>query len=129
MKYLLDTHVFLWWISDDARLSPRLRRQIATPNVELLWSVASSWEVGIKHALGKLPLAEPPGQLLSRHRHLNRVGVLPIMEAHALAAAALPALHHDPFDRLLVGQAMVEGIELLTADPAVRAYFPAAADG
>ncbi len=128
MKYLLDTHVFLWWISDDARLSPRLRGRIAAPNVELLWSVASSWEVGIKYALGKLPLAEPPGPLLARHRYLNRVGVLPIMEAHALAAAALPALHHDPFDRLLVGQAMLEGVELLTADPAVLAYFVAAGE-
>lgn len=126
MRYLLDTHVFLWWITDDARLRPPLRRVIAAANVELYWSVASSWEVGIKYALGRLPLPEPPHTLLSRHRQLNRVEVLPIQESHALAAAGLPPLHNDPFDRLIIGQAKVEGIKVLTADPAVLAYFAGA---
>lgn len=123
MKYLLDTPVFLWWITNDARLGPELRRVIAAPHTELFWSVASTWEVAIKYSLGKLPLPEPPGPLLGHHRLLNRIELLPIQESHALAAAALPHLHQDPFDRLLVGQSMVEGIELLSADKAVLAYF------
>ena len=80
----------------------------------------------LKYALGKLPLPEPPELLLPRHRALNRVELLPIEEPHALAAAALPRLHHDPFDRLLVAQSLLEQIPLLSADPLVLAYLPAA---
>lgn len=122
MRVLLDTHIFLWWITDDARLAAPLRSALGAPGVSLFWSVASTWEVAVKYAIGRLPLAEAPGPLLARHRQLNRVELVRIGEDHALLAAALPRHHDDPFDRLLVAQAKLEGMTLATADARVREY-------
>lgn len=122
MRILLDTHVFLWWITDDRRLTATVRQALADPGVSLYWSAASSWEVAIKHAIGRLPLPEDPGLLLAKHRRLNRVELLAIQEEHVLAAAALPRHHDDPFDRLLVAQARVEGLVLASLDRLLRPY-------
>ena len=88
----------------------------------LLWSVASSWEVAIKFALQRLPLPKPPARLLPEHLSQNRVDTLLITNAHAWRAGELPLHHRDPFDRMLVAQAQIEKIPLLSADPQLRTY-------
>lgn len=121
MKLLLDTHVFLWLQTEPERLGSQLHLVEDRRN-ELFVSAASAWEVAIKYQLGKLPLPEPADRYVP-HR-VRAIGAHPIAveHPHALAVAALPALHRDPFDRLLVAQAMLLELTLLTADPAVAAY-------
>jgi PIN domain nuclease of toxin-antitoxin system len=122
MNVLLDTHAFLWWITDSSRLSQVARRTLAAGSNQLFWSAASAWEVGIKFALGRLPLPGPPEGYLERHLDLNGVSRLPIVEVHGYRAAALPPHHADPFDRMLVAQAQVEDLSILSADRAIRPY-------
>ncbi len=122
MRLLLDTHVFLWWIADDPRLDAQVRALIADPAHALYWSVASSWEVATKAALGKLTLGVPAEVLLPAERARNHVTVLPIEERHAVLSAQLPRHHHDPFDRLLVAQARWEELTLVSYDRALAAY-------
>jgi PIN domain nuclease of toxin-antitoxin system len=119
VRCLLDTHVLLWWIEDDSKLKKRLRAIIADPANEIAVSAATLWEAAIKRALGKLRFETPV--LLDS---LNRGGirVLPIVADHALAAGDLPRHHDDPFDRMLVAQAIAEGFTLITSDPWLRAY-------
>ena len=114
---LLDTHVFLWWRADDRRLGPEVRDAIAFAPVVFV-SAASAWEVAIKIALGRLRIPEPFGRGVdaSGFRRLS------IAFEHAEAAAALPPLHGDPFDRMLVAQAQTERLVLLTGDDAVAVY-------
>ena len=121
MKLLLDTHVFLWLQTEPERLGSQLRLVEDRRN-ELFVSAASAWEVAVKYQLGKLPLPEPPDRYVP-HR-VRAIGAHPIAaeHPHALAVAELPALHRDPFDRLLVAQAILLELTLLTADPAVAAY-------
>lgn len=120
--YLLDTHVFLWWITDAPDLSRPAREVLALGRNRLLWSAASSWEVAIKFALGRLPLPLPPARFLPEHLARNRVEALPVLDAHAWRVADLPAHHSDPFDRLLVAQAQVEDLALVSADAQLRRY-------
>ena len=122
MNVLLDTHAFLWWITDSAHLSASARRILSASANPLFWSAASAWEVGIKHAFGRLPLPRGPGDYLPRHLELNAVARLPIAEAHGYRAAALPPHHADPFDRMLVAQAQIEDLVVLSADPLIRQY-------
>jgi PIN domain nuclease of toxin-antitoxin system len=122
VNVLLDTHAFLWWITDSARLSPAARRILSLSSNQVFWSAASAWEVGIKYALGRLPLPQPPEDYLPRHLELNAVARLPIAEAHGYRAAALPPHHADPFDRMLVAQAQLEDLVVLSADPRIRQY-------
>jgi PIN domain nuclease of toxin-antitoxin system len=122
VKLLLDTHVFLWWISDARDLSKRARERIADGQSPLYWSAASSWEVTIKFALGRLKLSKAPERFLPDELMRNRVESLPIVDAHALRAGLLPPHHRDPFDRMLVAQAQIEGLVLLTNDPTLRRY-------
>jgi PIN domain nuclease of toxin-antitoxin system len=122
LRVLLDTHVFLWWMTDDLRLNVQARELLRRPTTELLWSVASSWEVATKHALGRLPLPVPPAELLQHHRELNNIGILPIAESHVFESAALPRHHADPFDRLLIAQARLENLALMTFDRALDSY-------
>ncbi len=122
MRLILDTHVFLWWITDDPRLQAATRALIASPANDLWWSVASSWEVVTKAALGRLTLAAPAEVLLPAQRALHRVHLLAVEERHVLLSAALPRHHADPFDRLLVAQARCEQLTLVTYDAAVEAY-------
>jgi len=122
MSLLLDTHTLLWWITDSPKLSDLARREISRGASPLYWSAASTWEVGIKFAIGRLPLPAPPAEYLPRQLEINGVRPLAITDRHAYRAAALPAHHADPFDRMLVAQAQVERFALVSADPAVRAY-------
>ena len=122
MKFLLDTHTFLWWITDDLQLSTKAREFIADGHNALYWSAASSWEVSIKYALGRLPLPEAPEQFLPAEIEKNRIESLPIIDAHAFTAGQLPSHHRDPFDRMLVAQAQVESLTLLSNDEQLEKY-------
>src|SRR5690349_4689221 len=122
MRLLLDTHVFLWYIDADPRLPAAFRDAIRDPANEVYLSVASVWEAVIKHALGKLPLPGPPADYLPRQRLAHRIASLPIEEGALIHLAALPALHRDPFDRLLIAQAFQHGLTIASVDAAVRAY-------
>lgn len=122
MKLLVDTQCWLWMLSDPDRLSRRARRLIGMPGRKLYLSAASAWEIAIKHGLGKLELpADPVEYVMSR---LERSGMipLPIKHLHALGVARLPPHHRDPFDRLLVAQAQVEELTLLTSDRQLESY-------
>jgi PIN domain nuclease of toxin-antitoxin system len=118
VKFLLDTHAVLWAIADPDRLSADARARMEAPSSTVLVSAASAWEIGIKRALGKLDFE---GAL---HTHLPRLRFqpLPISLAHATLAGDLPMVHRDPFDRLLVAQAMLEGATLISRDAALAAY-------
>jgi PIN domain nuclease of toxin-antitoxin system len=122
VRLLLDTHVFLWWITDDPRLGASTRTLIADPGNALWWSVASSWEVATKAALGRLALAAPAEVLLPAQRALHGVSLLSVEERHVLVSAGLPRHHADPFDRLLVAQALCEGLTLVSYDAMVEGY-------
>ena len=122
MRILLDTHVFLWWISDSPRLSAFAREAIADERNEVVFSVVSGWEIVIKAGVGKLELPDTPEKFLTEQISRNDVEVLPMYLRHALRVRALPDHHRDPFDRLLVAQAAVEGVPLVSADPEVSRY-------
>jgi PIN domain nuclease of toxin-antitoxin system len=118
VRLLLDTHVFLWWLADDRRLDSAEREAIRDPENDVYLSAASVWEIVIKQALGRLRIPEPTSVAALR------LGLqpLPITFEHAEATAALPHLHNDPFDRLLMAQARAESLTLVSHDPAIRAY-------
>ena len=122
MRVLLDTHVFLWWITDDPRLSSRARRVIADGRNELLFSAASGWEIAIKAQLGRISLPEDPERFIPEQLARNGIESLPISLSHALHVYTLPLLHRDPFDRLLVAQAQLEDLPIVTADPHIPQY-------
>jgi PIN domain nuclease of toxin-antitoxin system len=122
MKLLLDTHVFLWYISADPRLPSAFRDAIRDPANQVYLSAASVWEAVIKYSLGKLPLPEAPAEYLPRQREAHRITALPIEEGAFLHLATLPPLHRDPFDRLLIAQALQPGRTLVTVDGGVQAY-------
>jgi PIN domain nuclease of toxin-antitoxin system len=122
MKLLLDTHVFLWYISADSELPAAFRDAIRDPANEVYLSVASVWEAVIKYALGKLPLPEVPATYLPRQRAAHHIRTLPIEEAALAHLASLAPLHRDPFDRILIAQALQHGLTLATVDDAIRAY-------
>ncbi|MCC7542623.1 MAG: type II toxin-antitoxin system VapC family toxin [Deltaproteobacteria bacterium] len=122
MRLLLDTHVLLWWITDSRRLSTTARRLIADGDNALLWSAASAWETAIKHALGRLQLPDAPAAYLPKHLARSGIQSWPVTQEHAFAAGALPAHHSDPFDRLLIAQARIDELELVTADPMLARY-------
>jgi len=122
MRALLDTHVFLWWITDDPRLSPRVREIIGDGENELLLSVASGWEIALKTQLGRLQLPEEPERFIPEQMALNAIFSLPIQMSHALHVYKLPDHHRDPFDRLIIAQAMLEDLPVLTADPQMARY-------
>ena len=121
MRLLLDTRIFLWLQTEPERLGEQLQTVSDVRN-ELFLSAASSWEIAIKHGLGTLPLPAPPDRYVpQRMQAIGAVGV-PVEHSHALAITRLPDLHRDPIDRLLVAQASVLELTLLTADPAVAQY-------
>jgi PIN domain nuclease of toxin-antitoxin system len=122
MRLLLDTHVFLWYISADPKLPATFQAAIQDPANEVYLSVASVWEAVIKYHLGKLPLPSPPADYLPQQRDAHGIASLPIDEGAMPHLAGLPALHRDPFDRLLVAQAIRRGLTVATVDPAVSAY-------
>ena len=121
MKLLLDTHLLLSAAGQPEQLSAAARRLIEDPQNELMFSSASLWEVAIKRGLGRSDFRVDP-RLFRRGLLDNGYHELPVTSEHAVAIDGLPPLHKDPFDRMLVAQAMVEGIALLTADPLVAQY-------
>lgn len=121
MKFLLDTHLLLWAAGSPRRLSAQARKLLGDADHELFFSSASLWEIAIKRGLGRDDFQVEPG-LLRRGLLDNGYQELPISGVHALAIEALPAIHKDPFDRMLVSQALTEGFTLLTSDPAVARY-------
>jgi len=121
MKLLLDTHLLLWAAGEPDRLSGEARSLIENPKNELLFSAASLWEVAIKHGLGRNDF-KVDARLLRRGLLDNGYSELPIVSDHVVAIESLPTLHKDPFDRVLVAQATVEGVTLLTIDSLVAQY-------
>jgi PIN domain nuclease of toxin-antitoxin system len=118
---LLDTHVFLWLQTEPERLGQHLQL-VEDPGTDLLLSAASSWEIAIKHDLGKLTLPEPPQEYVPERIRLGGLIGLPVEHSHALAVSSLPVLHRDPFDRLIVAQSTVLDVPVITADPAIAQY-------
>jgi PIN domain nuclease of toxin-antitoxin system len=121
VRVLLDTHVFLWLLSEPERLGKHLSLLEDRRNTPIV-SAACSWEIAIKHGLGRLPLPEPPERYVPKCLRLIGAEALAIEHGHALAVAALPPLHRDPFDRILVAQAGLLDMPILTADPQVVQY-------
>ena len=122
MRFLIDTHCWLWLQTDRERFDPDVLESLAAPMSRRYLSAASVWEIAIKHAIGKLLLPEPPAIYVPERMRVSRVRELPITQAHALAVGVLPHHHRDPFDRMLVAQAQMEGLTLVTADSAFTHY-------
>ena len=121
MKLLLDTHAFLWYMAGDERLSRRARRAMDADDAELILSAAAVWEIAIKVKLGRLTLPDSVEEYVTEKIEAG-LQTLPVDWQHAAAVEKLPLHHRDPFDRLLVAQALTEGLPLVTGDPALRAY-------
>lgn len=122
MKLLLDTHVFLWFINQDHRLSQKFREAIENPEHEIFVSVVSIWECVIKHQLGKLPFPESPAIYLPQQRSQHLMKSLVVDEASIAHLMNLPLLHRDPFDRLLICQALQHQLMMVTEDRAILDY-------
>lgn len=118
MRLLLDTHIVLWWLADDPKLPAAAREAIADPVHEVAVSAASVWEIGIKQAVGRL---DAPDDLVVELGAAG-FGSLPMTAEHAAAAARLPAHHADPFDRMLIAQATIERLKVVTVDRRFAAY-------
>jgi PIN domain nuclease of toxin-antitoxin system len=122
MRILLDTHVWLWTLVSPDRIGGRARKLVTDPACQLMLSAASAWEIAIKYRLGKLPLPEPPDVFVPPRLVRDGVAPLPVETHHALHVSNLPVHHDDPFDRLLVAQAQLEKLVIVTADRKLAAY-------
>jgi PIN domain nuclease of toxin-antitoxin system len=122
MRVLIDTHAFLWWDLDDARLSSRADDVMRDGKNQVLVSAGSIWEVAIKASKGRLALPSDVGTYVTDRMRRYRWTPLPIEASHAVQAASLPPIHGDPFDRVLVAQAQLESIPIVTTDPAITRY-------
>ena len=122
MKVLVDTQVFLWAIAEDPRLAGKLADVYTNPTSDLWFSMASVWEIFLKVSTGKLDLAGEPETFLRQQLSLNRLSILPIRFEHTAQLVRLPWHHKDPFDRLLIAQAQVENLPILTADGQFEHY-------
>jgi len=122
MRLLLDTHTFLWWVSDHASLSRRARKAIADENNDCFFSVASGWELAIKTSQGKLDVGGSLARFLPEQLALNQFQLLPIDLRHVLRVATLPWHHRDPFDRLLAAQCACDHLTLVSADSVIADY-------
>jgi len=122
MRLLLDTCTFLWIVGGDAALSARVRDAFVDPENDVFVSAASAWEIAVKYRLGRLPLPASPEQFVPAQRAAHGIDALAVDEEAALQVAKLPDLHRDPFDRMLIAQAIVGGLVLATPDDAIREY-------
>lgn len=119
MRLLLDTHVWIWWLTDDRRLGPKLRSTLGNRRAEVFVSAVSAWEIAIKAALGRLrlPRADLEAEIVA-----NGFVELAVRSRHGLLAGRLSPLHDDPFDRMLVAQAQLEELTVVTGDPVFKRY-------
>ena len=122
MRLLLDTHAFLWWIINDKRLSQAARRAIADEDNDVLISAVSAWEIAIKHRIGKLPESETLVENMAAKIALEGFEELPITVDDAVRAGQLPGHHSDPFDRMLIAQALARNIPLVSNEPLFDRY-------
>ena len=122
MKLLLDTHVFLWYLNRSKRLSPAIHNAIRDPQNAVYFSVVSLWESTLKYQLGKLPLPQPPDQYLPQERQRHQIAALALDELSVSKLMHLPNLHRDPFDRMLICQALAHNLTFVTVDEIIRAY-------
>jgi len=122
MRLLLDTCIFLWLISGDRKLTDSLRENICDPENEIFLSSVSIWESIVKYQPGKLPLPKPPGEYLPAQRKRHHISSLPLDEDSVVHLSNLPPVHRDPFDRMLICQAIEHGLTLVTADDIIRSY-------
>jgi PIN domain nuclease of toxin-antitoxin system len=122
MRVLLDTHAFIWWNTSSSKLSPAALSLFQNEQDTLMLSLASVWEIQIKLQLGKLTLPAPLAEILIKQQATNAIQLFPITLSHILELSNLPSLHRDPFDRLLVAQARVENITILTNDKLISQY-------
>lgn len=122
MNILLDTCSFLWLVSGSPELSSNARRMFEDPANDVYLSVASAWEIIVKHNLGKLPLPEPPHDFIKNNRIRHRIETLSLDEAAVLQLTRLPEYHKDPFDRIIICQAIAGGMTILTPDTHISSY-------
>ena len=122
MKLLIDTCVFLWWVDNPAKLSQDCRRLCADPDNAIYLSAVSAWEIALKYALGRLTLSDTPDRYVPRYRALHDIDTLDVSEDDTLHLIRLPNLHRDPFDRMLVCQAVARGLTVVTPDPLITQY-------
>lgn len=122
MKLLLDTHCWLWWLSEPQELTPSMQQAISNPENELFLSVASIWEIAIKVAIGKLTIPQPLAKLVAEQLPIDGINTLDIRTIHALKVKELPVHHRDPFDRILIAQAICENLTIITRDRRFAAY-------
>jgi len=122
MRILLDTCEFLWLVSGNAKLSPAVAAAVRDPQNQVLLSVVSFWEISLKYSLGKLSLPELPAQFIPQQREKHLIAPLALDEAAVAQLSGLPAMHRDPFDRMLVCQAQAHGLTLASSDPLIRQY-------
>ena len=122
MRLLLDTHMFLWFLSEESRMPEETREAIASRENSVLVSAASVWEIAIKASIGRLKIARTDVMKLPYLIEASGLAELPVLARHAAAVSALPMHHRDPFDRLLIAQARAESLTLATIDPAIRRY-------
>jgi PIN domain nuclease of toxin-antitoxin system len=122
VKLLLDTHVFLWYLAADPKLPPSFRSTIQDESNNVFVSAATVWEVVVKNAIGKLPLPEPPSKYLSRNRIVHGFASLPIDEETMVHLEALPPVHRDPFDRILLAQAIQHSLTIASVDSEFAGY-------
>jgi PIN domain nuclease of toxin-antitoxin system len=122
MKLLLDTHTFIWWAIQKARLSAAALAAMQNTQNQLMLSIASLWEMQLKTQLGKLHFNLPLSQLIEDQQRINGLQLLPIEPVHIYALGQLPYHHKDPFDRLLIAQTLTENLLMVSADPAFTAY-------
>ena len=123
MRYLLDTHIFLWWVLDNPKLSEPFKKAIAHPDNELYLSSASTWEMVIKASIGKLSLPSSPETFIRHQLLINNMIPLDIIIEHTFALATLPMIHKDPFDRILIWEAINNNYYLLTHDVEIKKYI------
>jgi PIN domain nuclease of toxin-antitoxin system len=121
-QFLLDTHIFLWFIAGDQRLNPEIRQLITEPDNKILLSIVSIWEIAIKHSLGKLILMKPFDVLIPEQVEENEITIVPISLADLNEVVKLPLHHRDPFDRLLIAQAIQRSIPLISDDSNFSSY-------
>ena len=129
MRLLLDTATYIWFVKDDSRLTLNARSLLLDASNELFLSTASAWEIVIKHAKGQLELGVPVEEFLTEQRRLHWIESLPINEDAVLKVRELPLIHQDPFDRIIIAQALVEDMAIVTPDGVIAQYAVPVAGG